>query len=391
MESAPPLVLVSNRGPVESTASDVKRGSGGLVTALTGLASHRDAIWVASAMSEQDVEKSEEHGGRPFVVQAPGGGEYRVRFVASDAEAYDRFYNVFANPILWFIQHYLWDLSNAPDIRRHEVEAFEFGYNVVNEDLARAGIEEIQGLEGPVGMVHDHHLYTLPALGAPPPRPPDPAGGPRRPVQERAARVYSVRHLPRPAPRVRGAGHVRGSTHAVADRRARVRGIPRADRGARGRGQPSPRNAGLDADPAQAARRPRGGRGGIQALRRAARQRDVRRAESRRQGGSVGQPARRRIDPVGEHRRPRGARRVCPLGEPVRHPGAGRLHPRRADDERGRARAAGKRAQGDRHTARPGGLDRRAAGGHPREGERRSARRRRRYVAPGGVIRAGTP
>ena len=61
-----------------------------------------------------------------------------MRLVASDPEAYDRFYNVFANPMLWFIQHYLWDLSNAPDIRRNEVEAFEFGYNVVNEDLAEA-------------------------------------------------------------------------------------------------------------------------------------------------------------------------------------------------------------------------------------------------------------
>src|SRR5947207_9408255 len=164
MESAQPLVLVSNRGPVEYTASDVKRGSGGLVTALTGLASHRDAIWVASAMTEQDVEKSEEAGGRPFIVQAPGGGEYRVRFVASDPEAYDRFYNVFANPMLWFIQHYLWDLSNAPDIRRHEIEAFEFGYNVVNEDLARAVVEEIDGQDEPVVMVHDYHLYTLPGL-----------------------------------------------------------------------------------------------------------------------------------------------------------------------------------------------------------------------------------
>ena len=37
--------------------------------------------------------------------------------VESDPEAYDRFYNTIANPILWFIQHYLWDLSNAPDIR----------------------------------------------------------------------------------------------------------------------------------------------------------------------------------------------------------------------------------------------------------------------------------
>ena len=34
---------------------------------------------------------------------------------------------------------------NAPDIRRNEVEAFEYGYNVVNEDLARAVIEEIEG------------------------------------------------------------------------------------------------------------------------------------------------------------------------------------------------------------------------------------------------------
>ena len=62
-----------------------------------------------------------------------------MRLVVSDPEAYDRFYNIFANPMLWFIQHYLWDLSNAPDIRRNEVEAFEFGYNVVNEDLAARG------------------------------------------------------------------------------------------------------------------------------------------------------------------------------------------------------------------------------------------------------------
>src|SRR5919199_1902426 len=163
-EEGAPLVLVSNRGPVEYTASDVKRGSGGLVTALTGLASHRDAIWVASAMSEHDVEKADEHDGKPFTVEAPGGGEYRVRFVASDSTAYERFYSIFANPLLWFIQHYLWDLSNAPEIRRHEVEAFEFGYNVVNEDLARAVVDEIEGFEEPIVMVHDYHLYTLPAL-----------------------------------------------------------------------------------------------------------------------------------------------------------------------------------------------------------------------------------
>ena len=161
-----PLVLVSNRGPVTFDAGgEVQRGSGGLVTALTGLASHREAIWIASAMSEYDARglARARRASRSRCAR-PAGGEYQVRLVVTDPEAYDRFYNVFANPMLWFIQHYLWDLSNAPDIRREEIEAFEFGYNVVNEDLARAVVEELEGAEEPVVMVHDYHLYTLPDL-----------------------------------------------------------------------------------------------------------------------------------------------------------------------------------------------------------------------------------
>src|SRR5262249_14743031 len=64
----------------------------------------------------------------------------------------------------------------------------------------------------------------------------------------------------------------------------------------------------LDAGAAEAARRPRGGDGGLQALRRAARQRHVRRHEPRRQGGADRERARGRLDPLREHRRPRGAR-----------------------------------------------------------------------------------
>ncbi len=160
-----PLVLVSNRGPVTfGPDGEIRRGTGGLVTALIGLASHREVTWVASAMTDEDVIAAEQADGRPFLVRAPGGGDYRVKLVASDPDAYDRFYNIIANPMLWFVQHYLWDLSNAPDIRRNETEAFEFGYNVVNEDLARAVLEEIEGVDEPVVMVHDYHLYTLPTL-----------------------------------------------------------------------------------------------------------------------------------------------------------------------------------------------------------------------------------
>ena len=87
---------------------------------------------------------------------------YRIRLVESDPEAYERFYNVVANPMLWFIQHYLWDLSNAPDIRQWEVDAYENGYRAVNRDLADAVLEEIEGVEDAVVMLHDYHLYTAP-------------------------------------------------------------------------------------------------------------------------------------------------------------------------------------------------------------------------------------
>jgi trehalose 6-phosphate synthase len=165
MASDTPLVLVSNRGPVTfGPDGEIRRGTGGLVTALIGLASHRPVTWIASAMTDEDIAQAERHDGRPFPVRSPEGNEYRVKLVASDARAYDGFYNIIANPLLWFIQHYLWDLSNAPDIRRNETEAYEFGYNVVNEDLARAVLDEIADISHPVVMVHDYHFYTLPAM-----------------------------------------------------------------------------------------------------------------------------------------------------------------------------------------------------------------------------------
>jgi len=161
-----PLIIVSNRGPAQFDRDErgertVDRGGGGLVTALSGLVSHREALWVASAMTDEDVEVSREAGG-PVDVSL-GGIDYQVCFVESDADAYDRFYNAIANPILWFIQHYLWDLSNAPDIRREEIEAWEHGYKTVNDDLARAVIAQIEGEDEPLVMMHDYHLYTCPS------------------------------------------------------------------------------------------------------------------------------------------------------------------------------------------------------------------------------------
>jgi trehalose 6-phosphate synthase len=162
-----PLIIVSNRGPAQFERDDdgerqMRRGGGGLVTALSGLVSHREALWIASAMSDEDIVVSEEQGG-PVDVSIDGI-DYRVLMVGSDPAAYDQFYNVIANPILWFVQHYLWDLSNAPDIRRQELEAWEHGYQEVNRDIATAVLRQIAERERPLVMLHDYHLYTAPGM-----------------------------------------------------------------------------------------------------------------------------------------------------------------------------------------------------------------------------------
>ena len=166
MDSSP-LIIVSNRGPAQFERDEggkrtVRRGGGGLVTALSGLVTHRDALWIASAMTDEDIAVSEEEGGP--VELSIDGIDYRVLLVGSDPEAYDRFYNVIANPILWFIQHYLWDLSNAPDIRQEELDAWDYGYQVVNDDIADAVLAQIEGRERPLVMLHDYHLYTAPGM-----------------------------------------------------------------------------------------------------------------------------------------------------------------------------------------------------------------------------------
>ena len=163
-----PLIIVSNRGPAKFEAGPdgemvISRGGGGLVTALSGLVAHRDALWIASTMTVEDAEGAREKGNDPVEVEL-GGVDYRVVLVESDPRAFDMFYNVIANPILWFIQHYLWDLSNAPDIRLEEIEAWNEGYEVVNRDIADAVIAQIADRERPVVMFHDYHLYTAPAL-----------------------------------------------------------------------------------------------------------------------------------------------------------------------------------------------------------------------------------
>ena len=54
---------------------------------------------------------------------ARDGSPYKLRFVAHDRQAYDWYYNVVSNPMLWFVQHSLWELPYAPKIARPSFSA----------------------------------------------------------------------------------------------------------------------------------------------------------------------------------------------------------------------------------------------------------------------------
>lgn len=163
------VILVSNRGPATFARDEdgrriVRQGGGGLVTALSGLTDHTPAVWISAAIGDEDVAVQAEADatGEPCFPLPDLGVDTIGRFVVMDPEVYDRHYNVVANPMLWFIQHYLWDLSNVPDIRREEMEAWEDGYQVANTLFAEAVGAEIARRPGAVVMLHDYHLYTAP-------------------------------------------------------------------------------------------------------------------------------------------------------------------------------------------------------------------------------------
>ena len=76
---------------------------------------------------------------------------------------FDRYYNVFANPMLWFIQHHLWDLTRNPN---HDLELQEAwkSYATVNEGFAKAVVEELDDEPDAAVWFHDYHLYLAPRI-----------------------------------------------------------------------------------------------------------------------------------------------------------------------------------------------------------------------------------
>ncbi len=155
------LIVVSNRGPVTFQADgSERRSSGGLATALRSLLHYHDVTWIASATSEEDRARA----GTTLDQGAEDGSPYRLHLIAHGEQAYDWYYNVVANPMLWFIQHSLWELAYTPKVDRAFHTAWRDGYAAVNAGFAASVLTELERDPDTAVFFHDYHLYLAPRL-----------------------------------------------------------------------------------------------------------------------------------------------------------------------------------------------------------------------------------
>jgi len=158
------LILVSNRGPIEyhrteDGALEARRGSGGVVTALSGISDFIEMEWIASAMGEGDREAARRAEGSSFKGSV-GGENLYLQFVVSPRSTYHKYYSVFCNPLLWFLQHYMWNSPRTPNIDRVTYDAWERGYIPVNQAFARVVVDSARKSRlKPIVMLNDYHLY----------------------------------------------------------------------------------------------------------------------------------------------------------------------------------------------------------------------------------------
>jgi trehalose 6-phosphate synthase len=97
------------------------------------------------------------------LITPDGDSKFKLRFVVPEPDAYHKYYNVISNPLLWFLQHYLWDTPRTPDITHVTWDAWRNGYVKVNQMFADEVLVacENAGDTEPIIMLQDYQLYLV--------------------------------------------------------------------------------------------------------------------------------------------------------------------------------------------------------------------------------------
>jgi len=127
------------------------------------MAEATSANWVACARTDAERKLAERSGSGITVPLRQATG--RLYYASPTQEQYERYYAVISNPVLWFIQHYLWDLGAEPVVDQRIHIAWSDGYVEVNRLMAQRVIELAKAAPDPsLVLVHDYQLYLVPKL-----------------------------------------------------------------------------------------------------------------------------------------------------------------------------------------------------------------------------------
>ncbi|MFC9286695.1 trehalose-6-phosphate synthase [Streptomyces sp. NPDC057052] len=149
------VLVASNRGPVsyqvrEDGSLHARRGGGGLVSGLSAIGPDAGALWVCSALSDDDREAVRR-----------GVGEDGVRMLDIPADVHADAYNGIANSVLWFIHHLLYQTPLEP-VFDAEFRRQWASYETYNRAFAEALAEEAG--RGAAVLVQDYHLCLVPGM-----------------------------------------------------------------------------------------------------------------------------------------------------------------------------------------------------------------------------------
>jgi trehalose 6-phosphate synthase/phosphatase len=146
-------ITVANRLPftLNHDGSEVKTSSGGLVSALSGVRSEAERVWIGSAPDNLTPELWTTLEGT--LKEKSGGWTYKPVFL--DQALYDSYYNRTCNDVLWPLLHY------QPELVAFDGAAWK-AYREVNERIAQQIAEFAK--DDDLIWIHDFHLFLVPKL-----------------------------------------------------------------------------------------------------------------------------------------------------------------------------------------------------------------------------------
>ncbi|MGZ7068281.1 MAG: alpha,alpha-trehalose-phosphate synthase (UDP-forming), partial [Methanobacterium sp.] len=159
------IIVASNRGPVlfkkdEKGIIELIRGAGGIVGSMIPFMKKTHGKWVSSAIGECDHEMNKLYDSKvPIPLENP---EYYLQFIKTDEDIYNGFNGKFANPLLWFIHHSMWNPPYSPCADDELHQAWD-SYQYVNSKFADAIGEDLNTSKKiPIVMLQDYHFYLTP-------------------------------------------------------------------------------------------------------------------------------------------------------------------------------------------------------------------------------------